>query len=217
MKRHLLAATLTILAGGLSAAQAATYRAVQQFSQSNPSGAWAYGTGTTGSSFTPFPYYTSNWNGLGDVDAWVTDAFVPFLAVNETDGSYIDRSFLVPTNILVMYPSATADSILQWTAPQAGTYSFSGLYEILDRTPSGIAAKIFDNSTDITTTAFGGNSGILTGPGANLKTFTPGGKEKFSFKLTVTQGEIISFGLNSDGSATFDATGVNVTVHSVSP
>src|ERR1700733_5661838 len=141
MKQHLFAATLMFITSGVCTAQAAGYQAVKQFSQNNPSGPWAYGSGTTGTSFTPYPYYNSNWDGLGDFDAWATNASVPYLGVNESDTSYVDGNFLVPTNILVMYPGAKSDSILQWTAPAAGTYSFSGVYEILNRSPTGVAAK----------------------------------------------------------------------------
>jgi hypothetical protein len=214
MKYGYLAAAICLLPGGVPAARAAAYNAVQQFSSSNPSGVWAYGTGITGTSFTPLPTFTSNWYGFGNFDAWVLRGSIPYLGVNESDTIYADGSFIIPPGILIMYPTGKTDTILQWTAPQAGTYSFRGLYEILDRRPSGIAARIFDTATDITTTAFGGKSGVLTGPGADIKNGTPGGHEKFSFQLTVAQGEVVSFGLNSNGSAYFDTTGVAVTVRS---
>ena len=198
------------------------YNARKQFSSSNPDASWSYGYGTTGSSFTPYANYTPNMNGVAGLQFWnisgdeISD--IPYLGINATGATYVlDGALVYPTNIVIDHPGPTVDSILQWTAPAAGTYNFTGLYEILDPTPTGIAALIFDGSTNITSTAFNGGTGVLRGPGSNPAKGKPGGKEKFSFQLTVVQGEVISFGLNNDGDYDNDSTGLLVTIKSAAP
>lgn len=210
-----VAVALAFAAAG--AAHAGSVNAVTAFSSVNPHGVWSYGYGTTGTSFTLYTDYVANNGGQTNVNVWTLDGYVPVVGRNQSGVTVIGTAGtnLFPTNVLLMHPGESTDSIVQWTAPKAGTYKFSGLYEILDEDPTGIAALIFDNATDITSTAFNGGTGVLTGPPANLATKRPGGSEAFSFTLTVKKREVVSFGLNNDGNYLFDTTGLKLLVQSV--
>jgi len=210
LKLAMLAAAATCLCG--ATAQAATiYSAQGDFSiASNPNGAWAYGTGTAGSSFAAMPV-----SGYGVLNAnfayWQVAnpvSLVPLIGVNTGSSPDVFGTVLVPTDVLFMHPGPSTDAIVQWTAPSAGTYTISGGFELLDDNPSGVIGEVYDNGTQLYT-------GTLTGPAANLGTLTPGGSETFSETVTLAAGDKISFAVNNDGSFYDDSTGLMATITAV--
>jgi len=217
---HVAAVVLLVAYSGRL--EASSYDATHQFSASNPTQVWAYGYGVTGSSFTLFPVFTGDANGVPGLAFWNINgnpiANIPFAGANQTGATYVYGGTLVfPTQFVIMHPGLTTDAIVQWTAPASGTYSFSGTYAVLDEITNGFAALIFDNATKITTMAFNGGRGVLGGRGSNPKKGLPGSKERFAFQLTVSQGDVISFGLNGGGVIVNDTAGFAVRITSTSP
>jgi hypothetical protein len=207
-----LAGALTLLCAGIS--HAATFNAVTDFSSSNPNGAWSYGTGTTGTSFTAMTNFNSPCNGTAGSECWqpaTTYVGTPAIGLN-TSGSTINlATVVIPTGVLFEHPApglGPADSIVRFTAPAARSYTVTGLYELLDTNPTGIIAEIFDNGTQVFTST-------LTGPGASHPN-TIGGSVTFSFTETLADGDTLSFGVNNDHGAYFgDSTGFDATITSV--
>jgi hypothetical protein len=202
---------ISLLIGSLLAvasASASTYNAVADFSSSNPSGTWSYGTGTLGSSFTPMTVYTDNAFSIAGLSEWAPAVQVsntPSIIRNNSGATFYNfSSVLIPTNVLDIHPGTDTDVIVKWTAPSAGTYSISGLFELLDTRPTGVIGEIFENSAQI-------YSGILTGPAA-VAPGTPGGSESFSFTLTMAAGTTLYFGVNNDGNYLNDSTGFSAII-----
>jgi hypothetical protein len=206
-----------ILAAALSTAapaSAATYDAVGDFSiASNPNGAWAYGTGVAGSSFTALPDAHSGLFGSPNFDYWqVADPvdLVPLVGKNTGAGPIVSSTVLIPTGVLDIHPGPDTDTIVQWTAPTAGKYTLSTSFELLDITPSGVIAEVYDNGAQLFTST-------LTSPGANQGTDTPGQSVSFSDTLNLNAGDRLSFAVNNDGNFLFDSTGLTATISSAVP
>jgi hypothetical protein len=103
---------------------------------------------------------------------------------------------------------------VQWTAPTAGTYSYSGEFELLDIHPTGIIGEVFGGQIGGDATEL--YSGTLTGPGANQKKKTPGESETFSGTVSLLAGETLTFAVNNDGNFGADSTGLMATITSTS-
>ena len=100
---------------------------------------------------------------------------------------------------------------MQWTAPTAGTYSYSGEFELLDIHPTGVIGEVFGGEIGNATELY---SGTLTGPGANQSTMTPGESETFSGTVSLLAGETLTFAVNNDGNFGADSTGLMATITS---
>jgi hypothetical protein len=209
--RFALLAAATISLSGAAAQAATIYSAKGDFSiVSNPNGAWAYGTGVAGSSFSPMTV-----SGYGVLNAnfayWqvaVPTSLVPLIGVNTGATTDTFGTLIIPTDVLFMHPGPSTDAIVQWTAPSAGAYQISGSFELLDDKPSGIIGEVYDNSSQL-------YAHTLTGPPADVGTLTPGGSEQFSETVTLAPGDIISFAVNNDGSFYDDSTGLMATITAV--
>jgi hypothetical protein len=114
----------------------------------------------------------------------------------------------MPPDVLCVHPAPDwepADSIVQWTAPATATYRVSGFFEILDTNPTGIIGLVFLNGKQL-------YRGELLGPPAQHPD-KAGGREDFYFaNLSLNAGDVISFGVNPDGTYQFDSTGFNATI-----
>jgi hypothetical protein len=175
----------------------------------NPNGAWSYGYGTTGSSFTLYDIYALNCFGT-PLNCWqplVTVIGTPNLTWNNT-GNFVNFSTAVIPPGLTQHPGPSVDAITQWTAPLTGAYTISGFFQIADVNPSGIVGLVFENGTPLFQQE-------LLGPPAQHPN-TPGGIETFYFSaLMLNAGDVISFGVNNDGNFLFDTTHFNATVTAV--
>jgi hypothetical protein len=206
-----------ILAAALSTAapaSAATYDAVGDFSiASNPNGVWAYGTGVAGTSFTAMTVNGTSLLGSNSFDYWQGDNpvdFVPLVGKNVGADPFIFSTVLVPTGVLEVHPGQGTDTIVQFIAPTAGKYTLSTNFELLDDSPTGVIAEVYDNGTQLF-------SDTLTGPGANESTETPGQSTAFSDTLSLKAGDTLSFAVNNDGNFLDDSTGLTATISSAVP
>jgi hypothetical protein len=201
------AAAAALIAG---AAQATTYDVAADFSSSSSTGIWSYGTGVTGTSFTPYTNFNPGCLGAGSA-CWQTATpvdLVPAVIAN-LSGSTINFSTVVlPTDVLLLHPGPDTDSIVRFTAPVSGHYDISGFYELLDTSPTGVNAIIAANGVVIA-------SFLLTGPGATHPN-TPGESQSFSAtNVFLPAGTIIDYGVNNDGNFLDDSTGLGLTFTTV--
>jgi hypothetical protein len=190
-----------------TACVAQTWDATKDFGPSNPNGAWSYGYGITGTSFTLDPFYNPDCFGVNGLVCWILNEDVPDVGFNTTGGWLNWRTIVLPPDLLHLHPgpNEAQDTIVQWTAPVAGTYKISGFFEILDTNPTGVIGLVFKNGTLI-------YSGELLGPPAQHPDKV-GGREDFYFaKLFLNAGDVVSFGVNKDGGYTYDSTGFNATI-----
>jgi hypothetical protein len=191
-------------------AQATTYDVAADFSSSSPTGIWSYGTGVTGTSFTPYTNFNPGCLGAGSA-CWQTAApvdLVPAVVAN-LSGSTINFSTVVlPTDVLLVHPGPDTDSIVRFTVPVTGVYDISGFYELLDTSPTGVNAIIAANGTVVA-------SFLLTGPGATHPG-TPGESQSFGeTNVFLPAGTIIDYGVNNDGNFLDDSTGLGLTFTTV--
>jgi hypothetical protein len=208
--KHVL--TLTILLTVLTAVSVAqTWDANKDFKDSNPNGAWSYGYGTTGTSFTLYTVYDPECD-LKGIVCWTAEEYgtAPYVAFNTT-GKWLcrDDGVLYPPDTLHIHPAPNwepADSIVRWTAPADGLYRISGFFEILDSTnPTGIIGLVYQNDRLLFRAE-------LLGPRAQCPDKI-GGRANFYFgQLSLNAGDVISFGVNADGTFYYDSTGFNATI-----
>jgi len=218
MKRGLRAVAVVALLGLHPVIASATvWNAVSDFStSSNPNGAWEYGYGTAGQTFSadsdtrtfslgPTPL----WSRYRDDPITLPDGN-PMVAEN-MGAAYNWSTVVVPTGVLWVHPGKVWDTLVQWTAPTAGTYSYSGEFELLDINPTGIIGEVYGGQVGDATELY---SGLLLGPGANQSTMTPGGSETFSGTVSLLAGETLTFAVNKDGFFGGDSTGLKATITS---
>ena len=147
----LAAVTLVVLAGDLPSASAGSvYDAVADFSiSSNPNGQWSYFY-DNGSGPQLLPRTQTDAYGATGLDAWWTGLSIPqyVKTAKNTTGSTVHVSTLVlPTNLLAMDPEEEKSDTTRWTAPTAGTWSISGLFQGIDTSQVSHNVEILENST----------------------------------------------------------------------
>src|ERR1700722_9124564 len=116
------------------AAQATTYDAAADFSSSSSTGVWSYGTGVTGTSFTPYTNFKLGCLGPGSA-CWQTATAVnrvPAVRANLSGATITFSTVVFPTDVLLVHPGPDTDSIVRFTVPISGPYDVSGFYELLD-------------------------------------------------------------------------------------
>lgn len=217
----LLAAAAMVATAGAASAQApqpSAYKAARDFSYQNPNGVWTYGIGRTGSTFALHPGGLVEAGGPGEVDYFNTNnALVGVNTVGKRVVENLPSSSVVqPANLLIMHTGSDGnDSIVRFTAPAAGRYSFEGYYVILDNRPTGVAPKIFIGDTDVTMRAFRTDAAVMLTGGSDPAAKKPGERRRFAITSKLKAGQIVSFGLNDAGNWLFDTTGFDVTVRPV--
>lgn len=223
MKRLLTTAALgaaLCLSVGVAVAEplAQSYKAGRDFSYRNPGGVWSYGYGTTGvkASFTSLGALIDK---CGGAEA-LTDCFrvnEGLVGSNVTGKTQVvnatSSSIVVPSAGLLLHPNASGqDVIVQFKAPQAGSYEMKGFYQILDNAPTSVAPKIFINAKDVTKKAFGSKADVVLSGAADPAAKKGGEKKSFSLTRTLAKGDRLQFGLNPNGDWRFDSTSFDVTI-----
>ena len=208
-----LSILIMLLAVVTTTCLAQTWDATRDFTNSNPNSAWSYGWGVTGTSFTLYTIYHPDCADLWGVQGfvcWTADLYphLPEVGLN-TSGHWLHwLTNVVPPNALFVQPGPDwdpGDSIVQWTAPATASYRISGFFEIIDTNPSGIIILVFRNGTLLFRAE-------LLGPPAQYPDHI-GGRANFYFpEVSLNAGDVICFGVNSDGTFYYDGTGFNATI-----
>ena len=201
--RLVLAVTCLVLSfGGRHIASAApSFSAVGDFSlTSNPNGQWSYlydsGTGPQLQTQT-----LTNADGGTGVDGWQNGLAQPNRVVtvaNTTSSTLSYASIVQPTSLLRMDPQSFTD-LTRWTAPSAGTWTISGLFQGIDIGEHSHNVEILENSTT-----------VLLAP-ATISSF--GQQVTFNTTVSLTQGSTIDFVVLT-GPTTFTnlSTGLSATI-----
>ena len=210
-----LTAVLVFLLPNISNASPISWNGAADFSSADPSGQWSYGHGTTGSLFIPYTDFNSPCDGQAGTACWQPPAAdiqfgVPLVGIDTTSSAFSFGTVVLQTGVLWMHPAngpVASDSIVRWTAPASGTFSISGLFELLDTNPTGVFVGIYDNSLLL-------DAAGLASPGATPPG-TPGQQHAFSLLLNLNAGDVISFGVNNGGVVFNDSTGLDATIRTV--
>jgi hypothetical protein len=166
-----------------------------------------------GTSFTAYSYSNSTYAGAANVDYWANGQdTVPEVGKN-VGGSNATccSTVLIPPGVLWIHPgqSGDTDTIVQWTAPANGNYSYAGSFAILDTSPTGVIGEVFKNASAL-------YSGVLTGPPASLSG-TIGGSEPFGGTVSLNAGDVLSFAVNRNGNYSDDSTALTLTISTATP
>jgi hypothetical protein len=193
-------------------ASATTYDAAADFSTTRSTGVFSYGTGVTGSSFTPYTNFSAPCQGMvAGLGCWQSPTpidLVPLVGKDLTSSTLDFETVVLPTNVLLVHPGPSTDSIVRFTVPTTGRYDISGFYELLDTHPTGVNVIIAFDGTVLLDTP-------LTGPPA-MDPSTPGGMVPFgATDVLLHAGDTIDYGVNNAGSFFDDSTGLALTVTTV--
>lgn len=190
--------------------QPSKWSAVADFSLSaNQSGPWSYGFDGPARSLTPMGATKTNCSNL-HINCWITSAGaieLPLIGVNNS-GSTINggSTVVIPTGMLVLHPGFTSGPtsplgyglrpIVTWTAPEAGTYTISGRFQILDVIPTGVRAIVQQDGVALVDVGLNGY----------------GNTSPFALNRSLNKGQVISFIVDAAGSHGNDSTGLVVSI-----
>jgi hypothetical protein len=202
MKRLTFAVIFGILILAVPQVEAGTlYEPVADFSlSSNPSDQWRYlydtGTGPQLLTEPVINFATTGanawFNGLAMPDSVATIKNVTASPIT------ISGNIVLPPNLLGMDPEIEKSDVTRWTAPSAGTWSISGLFQGIDTSQLDHTVDILENSTT-----------VLLAP-TSVSTF--GQTVGFSTSVALAQGDTIDFIVNGATVFSGAATGLSATI-----
>ncbi len=200
------AAVATLALAATPSLAATTWDAVADFSSTQSTvvnGVWSYGWDAG----TGFQAYTTNTACGTGLSCWNTpdgnfEYGVPTVIKNTTAGQVDYGTVRHPNNVLNVHPGAvqpamnvSIDSIVRFTAPTAGSYNFSGFFQVLDISPSGVS--------------------ILAGGAPVVLSLTLFDTATFNGVASLAAGGNIDFRVNRAGAIWNDSTGLAATVTAV--
>jgi RHS repeat-associated protein len=174
------------------------YDATSDFSlQSNPNGVWAYGYSTPQNpEFKPSSLKADD----GKVLRWHETANGPFVfrPRNRINQHYFGLPATPPPDVMNMDPSFDGrNSVVQWTAPVAGTYRVNGRFEAVDHSTTNVTVILNDDASS---------------PFISVNLDGLGSQFPFGFVRTFAAGDRLQFTVNSRGNVFADGTGLTATI-----
>ncbi|MBC7636397.1 MAG: hypothetical protein H7251_12420, partial [Acetobacteraceae bacterium] len=207
----IVVSAFALLAAGSASAATTVYDFAGNYTASNPSGAFAYGTGNGGSGFTGFT--NSYASCFGDASfacqSVGSNASVAAVGVN-TSASPISPggTVSVPAGVLLTHPGnggAGTDAVVKFTAPTTGSYKLNGAFERLSTVAAGngVNVGIFDGANPLYASSALAGTGLAFGTQAS-----------FAAQPTIhhNAGDTLSFVVNNNGSYEYDSTGLLGTI-----
>jgi hypothetical protein len=189
-----------------SAAGAVTYDAVTDFGAP----VFSYGGGTPGGTLSPSTFVADGCVGTSGLSCYNTpsgDYTFPAVGKNNTGSTLTFYTNVLPTNELFFQTVPGTDAILRFTAPTAGTYSFTGMFERIDSTNgAGDGVTVGILGTSFSSTKLLANS--LAGAPSTY-TFD------FSTIVSLAAGESVDFFQNANSNVNNDGTGLQLTITAV--
>ena len=183
---------------------ATTYNALADFSTISSSGVWSYGEGTTGSNFM----LLNNKVDCTNLQGWLSsqgwrDSGLP--VVEKKTGIVgehpCDFGGTIPDDLLVVAPagnSTRSDVIIQWKAPATAVYNVSWtFYRVNNSYSDGVRTLVFKNSSKVYELVLG-----------------PGQQTTSSQTLSLSVGDVLSFGVNDVSWGNGDTSGFNAIITS---
>ena len=205
----LLAATAVLIPFAAVTGHATVYDAVSGFALLPASAApFSYGYRIGAGAFTPYDSTTASCAGIGGLACNYAAGFnnntLPAVGKNTTGSLIVNGSVRIPTDELFLHPVGlnsglpAGDTIVRFTAPTAGTYQVSGLFQLIDVSPSGVAVSIEGGTLPF--------AAPLAGPYLTTA--------NFSFSTVLLAGGTLDFVVDPAGSYFNDSTGLSATITS---
>lgn len=176
--------------GCLAVAQA--YDAATDFDLvNNPSGVWSYGYSPN---FSSISLFTTQFALAPAVEGWRrTSPSEPWIAKNTTASLVTFGTASIKAGQLTLHPSNDGSrSLIRFTAPTAGLYSFSAAFEQRNTLASSVDVHVVHNSSPI----WSGLSSTFNVPVSTSGT------------VTLAAGDTLTVAVGPDGSYVNDWTGV---------
>jgi hypothetical protein len=170
---------------------------------------WSYGHRSTIAS-TSFTLYagasdhTNAYGGSPDVQGWTLGGTVPAIGVHVGTAPVVYNFGLGPLLPLLpeeiaMHPQVGDAVVVRWTAPVAGTFTIDSFWQDLDPNGgSGALGAVVINGVVVASGAWA--NGVGTG-------FTDNDRV-----VTLAQGDLVDFVLDTNGDFSFDNTKFNATI-----
>jgi hypothetical protein len=196
-----LAVVVTFLTQG-SAAHALFYDLASDFGQSAQAAPFSYGYANTAHmAFTQYDTTSSAFLGVTGLTGWTSSTIgsFPFVGVNRTTSTVTTQTLEVPGSTVVIHPGPASNdelSIVRFTAPTSGSYTFSGVFMGLD-----FGTRTVSLVYDSTTTLFG--STTISGDTHN----TP---LSFSVVTNMNAGDTMDFTVGTTGVGNNTAAGAGL-------
>jgi len=181
-------------------AGAVSYDAATDFSitNGNPNGVWSYLV--SGSLFTEAQ---AACNGLTGVACWQNGGSPPSFAgvlLNTTGSPITNATVTIPAGGFDVDPEGNSNVTILWTAPSAGTWSYSGFFSGLDSTSNAHTTYVvLDSSTTLWTIPISGQ----------------GSGSSFSGTVVLNAGDTLGFEVATGSTYTYLGTGFDATITSV--
>lgn len=234
-----LAALFAVMVLGLATAQATTWNAGGdmytdiQTTQAlhNPTGDWTYGySDTVGSTFTAYPYMTNfddqsnlwrcpGWNATGLYGGSVPGVWV---AMDNLPAGLIGDEAVAAQSMFLHPGNDATCSIVQWTAPAAGYYSVSAIWNNVNTfDPAAVGSETAYNAgVDVHTYL----NGVSIYDGVTSKYDATGAATMSAQTLSLAAGDKLDFIVSPLGASgtidglyplAFDITTFNATISTV--
>ena len=172
------------------------YDATSDFSlQSNPNGVWAYGYSTP-----QIPAFTRSSLTFDDgkVLAWRETTNGPYIVRPRNRVTQGYGSIVPPPDVMNLDPSFDGrNSVVQWTAPVAGSYRVNGRFEAVDHSTTKVTVILNDDASS---------------PFISVNIDGLGSQFPFDFVRTFAAGDRLQFTVNSRGNVFSDGTGLSATI-----
>jgi hypothetical protein len=190
-----------------SSAGAVVFDAVAEFGSTNPSGVWSYGERTAADTFIQFTNYFASCSGNSAISCFMSSTpaagGVPAIHANETSATTLYATVVHPLGVLNLHPGPNADIVLRFTAPTTGDYAYSGFFQALDTSPTGVRLFVGDSFTDFT--------------GAPASGLSAGGVSNFSGSIHLLAGDTFDFAVGPGADYHHDSTGLALTIGPAAP
>lgn len=201
---HIACALSLVAVPALASAQ---YSAANDFSSSNPSGVWSYGSlGWLRDTFSPNTSYQAQCGGYSAIDCWTTGQSYPYsqpVIHNRTSGTVTYGSVTQPTGYLNVDPQGQY-TVVRWTAPTSGTFNLSTVFQAIDSNNPGTDVYVVLNGS--ATPLF---QGLVCASGCTTQTF--------NFSHAFTSGQTVDFITHShNGGSSYLGTGLQATIDAAS-
>lgn len=207
MLKPIAAAAVAAMLIASAPVRAAAWDAFADFSvAANPNGPWSYGYGTPGASFTALTDTTPSIIAGFATPAWYSPGLqfgVPAVYANK-EGAPVPSptgTFSLPASSLFLHPgdSDAQAAIVRFTAPTAGTYSYSVAFTLADPFGSVGATAYANAATLLARTVLDTAAGV----GASA-----------AGSIVLAAGDVLSFVVDRNGSVFSDTTGFTARISS---
>jgi uncharacterized repeat protein (TIGR01451 family) len=164
----------------------------------NPNGVWSYGSLPSPGAFSLF----TTANPGSPIEGWQGSGSGPFFSHNVTQSNFTSGTVSIPARTLAYDPSFSGvTTTLRWTAPAAGSYRVSAVWEGRDTGGTTVNVFVLKNNSQLFTQFLSG--------------FTA--KQSFLSNLTLQAGDFVDFVIDSAGGVTNDTTAIEAIVTPLAP